>query len=304
MKGARLLVLAISLAAGGTAAWLVSHTSAPTAPPPPAVAMDTEEVLVATKDINIGQVLSAGDLTWDQWPRASAKSQIMRAQRPRAIEELKGRTALAPIASGEPVRENNLIEVQGSLLSAVLQPGMLAYSIEISPDIEAGGLIHPKDRVDVILSNRDRVAPGGEFILRDVRVLAIDQRVTPGTGGPAPVPSNTTSTNSPGTPGATSPNTNASSAGLIGKTATLEVTPKQAELLAMARREGTLSLALRSLAESRSATRATATPGVDPSVFTRITIVRFGQSTVTVCAGCTGNESAPSVAASDRVGMN
>ena len=295
MKSARLLVLGVSLAAGGAAAWLVSHTSAPTAPPPPAVAMDTEEVLVATKDINIGQVLSAGDLTWDQWPRASAKSQIMRDRRPRAIEELKGRTALEPIASGQPVRENNLIEANGSLLAAVLQPGMLAYSMEISPDIEAGGLIHPKDRVDVILLNRDRAAPGGEFILRDVRVLAIDQRVTPGTGGPAPVPSSTASTNSPGTPGATSPNTT-SSAGLVGKTATLEVTPNQAELLARARREGTLSLALRSLADSRSASRPTA-PGTDPSVFTRITIVRFGQSTVNVCAGCDANESTPSVAA-------
>ena len=115
-------------------------------------------------------------------------------------------------------------------MAAVLDKGMRAVSTEISPETGAGGFILPNDRVDVILSRRDREAEkaGGadaqvsETILTNVRVLAIDQTLEEKNGQRV----------------------------VVGKTATLELTPRQAETLALSRQLGTLSLALRSLADA------------------------------------------------------
>ena len=143
-------------------------------------------------------------------------------------------------------------------MAAILPAGMRAISTEISAETGAGGFILPNDRVDVILSRRDRDAEkisGGETlvtetILLDVRVLAIDQTVEEKNGQRV----------------------------VVGKTATLELAPRQAERLALARQMGTLQLALRSLADASPSKGATEDDGKDrPSG--RINLFRFGVST-------------------------
>jgi pilus assembly protein CpaB len=233
----------------------------PPAPAPaPVVQLDTVDVLVAKSDIGIGHSLSGGDLTWQQWPSASAGSFIKRTDRPDAIEQLAGAVARAPIGAGEPVREARLIKAKGSgYMAAILPPGMRAISTEISVETGAGGFILPNDRVDVILSRRDREAEKAsgieahisETILADVRVLAIDQTVEE-KGGQRVV---------------------------VGKTATLELTQRQAELLALSRHMGTLTLALRSLADSTS--RGGPTDN-QQSTGGRTNMVRFGVTTTTL----------------------
>jgi pilus assembly protein CpaB len=232
MKTARLVVLGIAIAAGGGAALLAGRSDTPPPAPAPVVAVDTVDVLVALKDINAGQTITAADIGWAAWPTASANPlYLRRGDRPNGIEQLAGSMTRVPIASGEPVREGKLIKASGSgYMAAILPTGMVAASTEISPETGAGGFILPNDRVNVILSRRDKEAEKrtgvetivGETLLTDVRVLAIDQNVAEKDGQRI----------------------------VVGKTATLELTSTQAQTLASGRIKGTLSLALRSLADA------------------------------------------------------
>jgi pilus assembly protein CpaB len=145
-------------------------------------------------------------------------------------------------------------------MAANLPPGFRAISVEISPETAAGGFILPNDHVDVILSRRDREAEKAagvevhtsEIILANVRVLAIDQTVQEKDGQRV----------------------------VVGKTATLELAPRQAEILALSRQLGTLSLALRSIVDAgKSATEAPKED--DDKRRTGVNMVRFGITTTT-----------------------
>ena len=263
MKAARLVVLVVAVAAGGAAALLAGRggDEPPPATPAPTVSIDTVDVLVAKTDIPLGQSIGAQDMQWQLWPTQAASPVFMRkSDKPNAIEELTGAIARAPFVAGEPLRESKLIKANGSgYMAAVLDKGMRAVSTEISPETGAGGFILPNDRVDVILSRRDREAEkaaGGEShttdtILTNIRILAIDQTLGEKDGQKV----------------------------VIGKTATLELTPRQAEMLALSRQLGTLSLALRSLADAGDSTL----PNDDERTGRKagINTVRFGVSTVT-----------------------
>src|SRR5258706_8291304 len=109
---------------------------------------------------------------------------IRRNDRPDATTQVAGSIARAPFIAGEPIREPKLVKANGSgFMAAILPAGMRAVSTEISPETGAGGFILPNDRVDVILSKReknpDRASSAdivnSEVILSNVRVLAIDQ---------------------------------------------------------------------------------------------------------------------------------
>src|SRR5215211_7184364 len=230
MKTARLLVLGVALAAGGIAALLAGRSDPPPPPPPaPAAQIDTVEILVARNDIGMGTVVSPNDIQWQVWPTTAASPTFLRkSDRPEAIKQLVSAIARSPLVAGEPVREAKLIRADGSgFMAAILPSGMR----EISPETGAGGFILPNDRVDVILSRRDREAEkqgGGdahtaETILTNIRVLAIDQTIEEKNGQRV----------------------------VVGKTATLELSPGQAEQLAVSRQLGTLTLALRSLIDAR-----------------------------------------------------
>jgi pilus assembly protein CpaB len=261
MKAARIVVLAVAIGAGGIAAYLASGSKEPPPPAPaPVVQIDTVEILVAKADINMGQVVAPSDIQWQVWPASAASSYFVRRKdRPNAIEQLTGSIARSPFVAGEPIREAKLIKANGSgFMAALLPSGMRAVSTEISPETGAGGFILPNDRVDVLLTRRDREAERAtgveahisETILTDVRVLAIDQTIEEKNGQRV----------------------------VVGRTATLELSPHQAETLAVSRQRGVLSLALRSLIDAN----APATAHDDEKTANRrLNMVRFGVTTST-----------------------
>jgi pilus assembly protein CpaB len=223
--------------------------------------MATGEILVAKNDLGRGQTLVAGDVGWQTWPADSANPNfIKKADRPDAADKFVGAIARETIAGGEPIREPAVVFAKGSgFLAAILPQGMRAVSMEVNAENSAGGFILPDDHVDVMLTRRDRAAERvtgvekfvTDSILRNVRVLAIDQSVEEKAGQKV----------------------------VVGKTATLELTQAQAESLALSRQLGTLSLTLRSIVDSQSSTPE----GADDADQRRagINTVRYGVSTMT-----------------------
>src|SRR5690349_6017154 len=117
MKAARLVVLVVAVAAGGIAALLAGRSGEEPPPPAPVVAthIDTVDVLVASKDIALGQSIGGQDMQWQQWPiQAAAPAFIRKTDRPDAIDQLTGAIARAPFVGGEPLREAKLIKANGS----------------------------------------------------------------------------------------------------------------------------------------------------------------------------------------------
>jgi pilus assembly protein CpaB len=234
MKSARVVVLGVALAAGGVAAYLASGSDAPkTAVVEPVPQLPTVDVLVAKSDIGLGQSVGPDDVQWQTWPAATASTNfIRRSDKPDATSQLAGSIARSPFIAGEPIREPKLVKTNGSgFMAAVLPGGMRAVSTEISPETGAGGFILPNDRVDVLLTKRQKGSNNNskdlitsEIILSNIRVLAIDQ-----------APREKDGQNS-----------------VVGKTATLELKLGQAEALARARQTGTISLALRSMVDARA----------------------------------------------------
>jgi pilus assembly protein CpaB len=261
MKPARIIVLIIAVVAGGFAALLAGRSGSNVPPPPPPPQkIDTVDVLVAKTDIAMGQVVSVAELQWQIWPTTAAGQHfIRRSEKPNAIEQLSGSIARTPFVTGEPIREAKLIKGGSGFMAAILPSGQRALSTEISAETGAGGFILPNDRVDVLLTRRDREAEKRsgvdthitETILSNVRVLAIDQTVQEKDGQRV----------------------------VVGKTATLEVTPRQAETLALSRQLGTLSLALRSLADANSVETPDPEDGRRRRGRGEVNVVRFGVST-------------------------
>jgi len=231
MNTARIVVLTIAIGAGGIAAYLASGSdNKPAAPVEQMAQLQTVDVLVAKSDIGLGQSVKAEDMQWQTWPAATASNAfIRRNDKPNATTEIAGSIARAPFVAGEPIRDQKLVRADGSgFMAAILPTGMRAISTEISPETGAGGFILPNDRVDVILSKREKNPDrsgadvvNSEIILTNIRVLAIDQ----------------------------APKEKDGISALVGKTVTLELKPEQAETLARARQSGTLSLALRSITD-------------------------------------------------------
>src|SRR5712664_4170611 len=262
MYTARIVVLTIALSAGGVAAYLARGTDTKQAlPVEPVVQLQTVDVLVAKSDIGLGQSVTPDNLQWQTWPATTASNSfIRRSERPEGAKEVAGSIARAPFIAGEPIRDAKLVKANGSgFMAAILPTGMRAISTEISPETGAGGFILPNDRVDVILSKREKNPDRGgsadivnsEVILANVRVLAIDQ----------------------------TPKEKDGQSAVIGKTVTLELRPEQGQTLARARQSGTLSLALRSIAdasmvENRSDDHA-------PNRRGSINVVRYGVSSPT-----------------------
>ena len=230
MNTARIVVLTIAVGAGGVAAYLASGSDSKP-PPEPVAQLQTVDVLVAKSDIGLGQTVTPNDMQWQSWPAAAASNTfIRRSERPDATTQIAGSIARSPFIAGEPIREAKLVKADGSgFMAAILPTGMRAVSTEISPETGAGGFILPNDRVDVILSRREKNPDPtnssdivvSEIILTNIRVLAIDQ-----------APKEKDGQNS-----------------VVGKTVTLELKAEQTPTLAAARQAGTLSLALRSIAD-------------------------------------------------------
>jgi pilus assembly protein CpaB len=267
MKVTRLLVLVVALGAGILAAMLAVKMSNREPPPAPVAAvpaesprLDTIDVLVASKDISLGYRIAAGDLVWQSFPKTGvAEVYVNRIAQPNADRELVGMVARSTFLTGEPVRAQRLIKADRGFMSVILSPGMRATAVEVKAVSTAGGFILPNDHVDVILT---RAAPKGgsgggdpyvsETVLANIRVLAVDQQITDGKG---------------------------EAAMLAKDTVTLELTPRQAEVMAQSTQLGVISLALRSLRDGEGAPIEEETESSGGSV----KMVRFGvQSTVSM----------------------
>jgi pilus assembly protein CpaB len=189
----------------------------------------TTEVLVMAQDVKMGDRLSSSNMTWQSWPSNNVRSfMISRKTRPTAVKDLETARARSDLFEGEPVSDRKVIIPESAgFMAAILPKGMRAISVRISAESGAGGFILPNDRVDVILISKQNDGTGqprthSEAVLTNVRVLAIDQTFQTNEKGEQVV---------------------------VGKTATVELDPRQAEILAMVEASGQLTLALRSLAD-------------------------------------------------------
>ncbi len=188
------------------------------------------EVLVASRDLQMGERLAEGSIAWREWPKSNvAISMITRDAKANAKEEFTQARARLAIFEGEPIVDKKIVlPGQGGFMSAILPKGMRAISVAISARSSAGGFILPNDRVDVILTeklaDKDKSVVS-ETVLTNVRVLAINQTFRQDETGDTVTVAE-------------------------GKTATLELEPQQAEVVSSIESKGELSLSLRSIAEN------------------------------------------------------
>ena len=287
MSAVRLFILVIAAIAAIALAFVVRGAFAPKKPdavteaaPAAAVAgTPSVKVLVAQHDLAVGARLTAADMTWQDWPAANLNAAfITDGAGPQvqptgaagaakkaadaagslfggaALQSIVGSVVREPILQGEPVIARKIVRSgEGNFLSVVLTPGMRAMAVPVSVDSAAGGFIMPGDRVDVVLS-RDAGDKGitTQTVLRNLRVLAIDQAAEPGKDAKT----------------------------LVGAVATLEVASADTEILAGAQAEakkgGSLVLALRAYTDAGApAGRAGSGPSGPGRV---VRVFRAGQS--------------------------
>ena len=232
------LLLAVLVAVATTflaRAWLQAERAAIMAqaggPHQAAPAKPTVQVLVARTAIRTGQIVKPDDLRWQAWPQGNLPpTYIIEGKRP--ISEFVGAVARSSFHVGEPIVDPDLV-MPGSrgFLAAVLKPGMRAVSVPATATSAVSGFVYAGDRVDVLLTHVLN-GPNGqssatETILRNARVIAMDQKLD---FAPGDKPD-------------------------IAKTATLELTPKQTEIVTLAVKMGDLSLVLRSLQDPEEGDR-------------------------------------------------
>ncbi|ANT49838.1 Flp pilus assembly protein CpaB [Mesorhizobium amorphae] len=235
MPASRLIILSVAVAAAGGAGYVAKNM---VATPPPQVIVDSpqapaialQDVLVLSGDVAMGSPLE-NNISWESWPSNGINANfITRAVEPDAVEKLKGSVARVAMFTGEPLRRSKLIGEGQSFMSSILPSGMRAVATAISADTSAGGFILPNDFVDVIMTRRSDTGTGGsgfttETILKNIRVLAIDQTIQEDEEGKKT---------------------------RVGQTATLELTPQQAEIITVAQQMADrLTLALRSITDSQ-----------------------------------------------------
>jgi pilus assembly protein CpaB len=250
MKAARLAVLGVALGAGVLAYSMMSGQPEVVVTEA-APRMDTVDVLVASSDISLGKLVTSNDVRWQAFPKETVSSGYITNQNtPDAIAEISGSISRMQMLAGEPINMRKVVKAdRGGFMSAILEPGMRAVAIQISAESSAGGFILPNDRVDVLLTRSGQTSSQEfvtETILRNVRVLAIDQTVQDKDGGET----------------------------VIGETATLELSPNQSEVISLAARVGGVTLVLRPLAEGLGDDEQIQKPEEDK----RLTLMRYGIS--------------------------
>jgi len=218
-----------------------------------------DEILVATMPLAPGTLLRAQDVVWRPMPGAAEPDQIPRPAvaarnaKPELDEqaraEVYGAALRAGIAAGGPIRRGAIVKPgDPDFLQVVLSAGARAIAIPVATSGAGTGLLHPGDRVDVILTQTFRNdAPltrrsVSETVVESLRVLAVDASdLKPAGAGNG-----------------------------LGRTVTLEMTPEQAEKISVATELGKLSLALRSISSTdgvvaTSTPRPGGAPGIKPT---------------------------------------
>ncbi len=239
------LLIALVISIGtvlGVRSWMQSQLAA--REPAPVIATESPRrmVLVAKTDMPAGQFVRPENLRWQAWPEEGiSETYVVEGQG--KLEDFIGAVVRSGLTSGEPIADGRVVRPgDRGFMAAVLSPGNRAVSVTVTPSSGLSGFAFPGDRVDVLLTLTIQPESGdgqkrgperrvSETVLTDIRVLAVDQRADDQKREVA-----------------------------VAKTATLEVTPKQAEIIAVAGEMGKLSLSLRSLAQDASETVAEANP--------------------------------------------
>ncbi|HHN73013.1 MAG TPA: Flp pilus assembly protein CpaB [Thermopetrobacter sp.] len=245
-------VLLYSAAVGAALVAAVMAKSLVSSPPPKPAAQTKSvvRVLTVTRDINAGETIAANRLRWSELPRKFVTPGMIQEKKGAlALNEVAMARARVPLFAGEPVMEQKLLFPEdGGYLSSVIAPGMRAIAFEVRVDTAVGGYVRPNDRVDIFLQRRGSrgsfLRKGSklkaELVLKNVKVLAVDEFNAANT---AKIKTDTKSKKRSRRAKAT--------ADYDPKpvTAVLEITPKQAKVLAKASIQGRLVMALRSLAD-------------------------------------------------------
>ncbi len=222
--------------------WLDSERAQLTAKKPkPASKPAANYVLVASRPLPAGTFVRRGDLTWQSWPNKQVNTRYIMGSQTTSQKPYVGSVVRRGIVAGQPITDDMVVKPgDRGFLAAVLQPGMRAIAVPVNATTGIAGLVFPGDRIDLILTftavNRGSTANAtitrrvSETVLSRVRVIAIDQRTDDIKGKPK-----------------------------IAKTVTLEVTPKQAEVVTLASRMGRLSLSLHSLAKAKTPRQSAST---------------------------------------------
>lgn len=235
MPASRLIILGVAVAAAGGAGYVAKNM---VVPPPAEVVVNTpqqpamalQDVLVLSGDVPMGSPLE-NNIKWEKWPSDGVNANfITRANEPEALDKLKASVARVALYQGEPLRRSKLIGEGQSFMSSILPSGTRAVATSIAADTSAGGFILPNDFVDVIMTRRTDAGTGNaggfmtDTILKNIRVLAIDQTIQEDEEGKKT---------------------------RVGQTATLELTPEQAEIITVAQQMADrLTLALRPITDT------------------------------------------------------
>jgi len=225
LRAITIFLLLFGTAGLGIVAWVQLR------PPPvqrPATAeVERVPILVAARPLRVGTLLRAEDVVARPVPVAEVPANALRDS-PAQRQDLAGAIVRRNLSAAEPSLPGDVLRRgDHGFLAAVLGPGMRAVTVAVDAVSGSAGLIWPGDRVDLLLTQTldQREDPArrvvGETVLRDVRVIAIDQMIAQGAEGSSPA------------------------AARQVRTVTLEVTPRQAEQVAVATRLGRLSLVVR-----------------------------------------------------------
>jgi pilus assembly protein CpaB len=193
------------------------------------------KILVAKKALTVGTIVDAESFTFQPWPKELLQNAYYQEGQPDSdVQQLLGKVVRNAITAGQPLTRGALVGPEDrGFLAAALGPGMRAITVPVTTIGGVAGFVFPGDRVDVVLTQE--VAGGGEgpplkvseTIIRNIRVLATDQRID--SKGEDGKPEVRTFSN-----------------------VTLEATPRIAEKIAVAQTLGNLSLSLRAIADSTS----------------------------------------------------
>lgn len=210
--------------------------SAPEAQAAAVAQQEANQVMVATRTLPVGTIIDAEMLRYQPWPEGLVQeAYFVRGQEGAANPaDLIGTVVRTEITAGQPVTRGALVRPgERGFLAAALGPGMRAVTVPVSASSGVAGFVFPGDRVDIVLTQE--VEGGGdgpplrasETIFRNVRVLAVDQRLD-------------------------ARDAEGNSVAQPGSNVTLETTPRMAERIAVAQTIGQLSLSLRSLADNNA----------------------------------------------------
>ncbi len=228
LLGALVIAIGTALAARS----MFAGASAPQAQAAPAVPQGPK-VLVAKRALPVGTIITADAVGYQLWPKEMVQDAYF-VDGEADMSKLLGTVVRYPVTAGEPVTQGALVAPgDRGFLAAALGPGMRAITISVSEKTGVGGFVFPGDHVDLMLTQTisgadSQTLNASETILKNLRVLATDQKTE------------TTTTD------------DGKTVVKAFRTVTLEATPKIAEKIAVAQTIGTLSLSLRSLADSQS----------------------------------------------------